>query len=84
MLNPPAEEDEAGMFEGVEIGDGFYGNVGDTFVNSTDEEGQESEVTSEHTREAMLAHLDSILQVPPHLEVEQGPDPAQFDDGPAE
>jgi hypothetical protein len=75
LMNPPPNDDEegGGVF-GVE-GEGFYGEVGDEFVASEEGASAPSPEPSEEQRAAMLAHLDSILQVPPHLEVHAG----QFD-----
>ena len=79
LINPPPddEEDEGGMFGG-EMGEGFYGEVDDEFVRTDDYDDNSGEpLPSAQDREAMLAHLDSILQVPAHLEVRE---PSQFDD----
>jgi hypothetical protein len=82
LLNPPKEDDDGGMFTAGEGGfDGFYGEAGGLVSGGGDEFEDEFEAdpTSEEGRAAMMAHLDSILQVPPSLVVLS--DEEQFDDG---
>ncbi len=47
--------------------DGFYGEIDQEIVGGGDEDYDGT--PSEEQRAAMLAHLDSILQVPPSLEI---------------
>jgi hypothetical protein len=75
MLNPPPEEEEE-MGEDFE---GFYGEVDSTIMMGFQDQSREEGEASSDAREAMLAHLDSILQVPPHLDITNS---EQFEDPP--
>jgi hypothetical protein len=81
LLNPPPDDDEEGGLmsgEGFD-GDGFYGEVDDELITGGGGGGDDDErEPSEEARAAMLAHLDSILQVPPSLVVHEIQ--AQFED----
>ena len=82
LLNPAPDEDElgGGVLGGANF-DGFYGEVNEQILpgelgeeNDADFEALASVAASSRTveptdeeRAAMLAHLDSILVVPPHL-----------------
>ncbi len=75
LLNPPLEDADGGMLAGEDGFEGFYGEVDSELIGSSvgddDDDGAEydADPTSEEGRTAMLAHLDSILQVPPSLVV---------------
>jgi len=81
MLNPPPDEEDdgGGLFGGEGEGfEGFYGEVDDELM-VPEEHGTPNESSlnpTDEDRASALAHLDSILQVPPQFEVQTG----QFND----
>jgi len=81
LMNPPPEEqEEGGGVLGMDGFDGFYGEVDNEMVSGDDgsdvPQHLHGAVPSTEEHAAMLAHLDSILQVPHHL---QHPEVGQFD-----
>mmetsp|Transcript_9654 Transcript_9654/g.12677 ORF Transcript_9654/g.12677 Transcript_9654/m.12677 type:complete len:203 (+) Transcript_9654:19-627(+) len=78
MLNPPESESEMPE-DGPTDFNGFYGEVDDSLVMSFEETNSNNNGVTQNDHDAMLAHLDSILQVPPHL-VRNGTERGQFED----
>jgi len=81
MLNPPPDEEDnsGGLFGGEGEGfEGFYGEVGDELMmpEGRAPPSESSPGATEEERASALAHLDSILQVPPQFELQAG----QFSD----
>ncbi len=78
LLNPPPEENDEGLLMDGGGFDGFYGEVDDELISGGGDDEEDNEPATEEARAAMLAHLDSILLVPPSLAVQEVND--QFDE----